>query len=36
METESSLLYSQVSATCPYTEPTPYSLHTLPIPEDSS
>jgi len=27
METEGSLLYSQVPATCPYPEPTPSSFH---------
>jgi hypothetical protein len=37
MEPESSLTYSQVSATCPYPEPAPYSPHNpLPLPEDPS
>ena len=36
MEPESSLLYSQVPATCPYPEPTPSSLHPFPLPEDPS
>ena len=37
MELESSLLYSQVPATCPYLEPTPSSPHNpLPLPEDPS
>ena len=37
METESSLPYSQAPATCPYPEPTPYSLHNpFPLPEDPS
>src|SRR5215469_12454040 len=31
MEPESSLPYSQVPATCPYPEPTPSSLHPLPL-----
>jgi hypothetical protein len=35
METESSLPYSQVPATCPYPEPTPPSPHNpLQRPED--
>jgi hypothetical protein len=35
MEPEGSLPYSQVSATCPYPEPTPSSPHNpLKIPED--
>ena len=37
LEPEGSSLYSQVPATCPYTEPTPSSpLNPLPIPEDPS
>ena len=36
MEPESSLAYSQVPVTCPYPEPTPSSLHPLPLPEDPS
>jgi hypothetical protein len=37
MEPESSLPYSQVSATCPYPEPAPSSPHNpLPLPEDPS
>jgi len=36
MEPEGSLPYSQVRATCPYPEPTPSSLHPLPLPEDLS
>jgi len=36
MEPESSSPYSQVPAFCPYPEPTPSSLHTLPLPEDPS
>ena len=36
MEPESSLPYSQVPAICPYPEPTPSSLHRLPLPEDPS
>ena len=36
MELESSLPYSQVPATCPYTEPTPSSLHPLPLPKNPS
>ena len=36
MEPEGSLLYSQVLATCSYPEPTPSSLHPLPLPEDPS
>ena len=37
MESESSLPYSQVPATCPYPEPTPSSPHNpLPLPEDPS
>ena len=37
METESSLPYSQVPATCPYPEPTPSSPHNpFPLPEDLS
>ena len=34
MEPESSSPYSQVPAICPYPEPTPSSLHPLPLPED--
>ena len=34
MEPEGSLLYSQVPATCPYSEATPSRLHPLPLPED--
>ena len=34
MEPESSSPYSQVPAICPYPEPTPPSLHPLPLPED--
>ena len=33
---ESSLPYSQVPVTCPYPDPTPYSLHPVPLPEDPS
>ena len=33
---EGSLPYSQVPATCHYPEPTPSSLHLLPLPEDPS
>jgi len=36
MEPESSSPYSQVPAICPYPEPTPSSLHPLPLPEDPS
>ena len=36
MEPEGSLPYSQLPATCPYPEPTPSSLHPLPLPEDPS
>ena len=36
MELESSSPYSQVPAICPNTEPTPSSLHPLPLPEDPS
>jgi len=37
MEPESSLLYSQVPATCPYRKPNPSSPHNpLPLPEDPS
>jgi hypothetical protein len=37
MEPESSLPYSQVSATCPYPEPAPSSSHNpLPLPQDPS
>ena len=36
MESESSLPYSQVPATCPYPEPIPSSLHPLPLPEDQA
>jgi hypothetical protein len=37
MEPESSLLYSQVPATCPYPDPAPSSPHNpLPLPEDAS
>ena len=37
MEPENSSPYSQVSATSPYPEPTPSSLHNLlPLPEDPS
>src|SRR5215469_13129638 len=36
MEPESSLPYSQVSATRPYPEPTPSILHPLPLPQDPS
>ena len=36
MEPESSSPYSQVPATRPYPEPTPSSLHPLPLPEDPS
>ena len=36
MEPEGSSPYSQVPATCPYPEPTPSSLHPLPLPEDPS
>jgi hypothetical protein len=37
MEPESPLLYSQVSATCPYPEPAPSSPHSpLQLPEDPS
>jgi len=34
MEPEGSLLYAHVPATCPYLEPTPFSLHPLPLSED--
>ena len=34
MEPKGSLPYSQVSATCPYPEQAPSSLHPLPLPED--
>jgi len=34
LEPESSSPYSQVPAICPYPEPTPSSLHPLPLPED--
>ena len=34
MEPESSSPYSQVPAICPYPEPTPSSLHPLPLRED--
>ena len=34
MEPEGSSPYSQVPAICPYPEPTPSSLHSLPLPED--
>jgi len=36
MEPEISLPYSQLPATRPYPEPTPSSLHPLPLPEDPS
>jgi len=36
MESESSSPYSQVPAIRSYTEPTPSSLHALPLPEDPS
>ena len=36
MEPKGSSLYSQVPAICPYPEPTPSSLHRLPLPEDPS
>ena len=36
MDPEGSLPYSEVPATCPYPEPTPASLHPLPLPEDGS
>ena len=36
MEPEGSSPYSQVPAICPYPEPTPSSLHPLPLSEDPS
>ena len=36
MEPEGSSPNSQVPAICPYPEPTPSSLHHLPLPEDPS
>jgi len=36
MEPESSSPYSQAPAIYPYPEPTPSSLHPLPLPEDPS
>ena len=36
MEPEGSLPYSQVPATCPYPDPTPFSLHPFQLPEDPS
>ena len=36
MEPESSLPYSQVPVICSYPEPTPSSLHPLPLPEEPS
>ena len=36
MEPEGSSPYSQVPAICLYPDPTPSSLHPLPLPEDPS
>ena len=36
METEISLPYLQVPATCPYPEPTSSIIYPLPLPEDPS